>query len=297
MDVRGRPFGLSHGGARRDRARSRRARRRGVQRAGGRPSSTRRGGLPEARAGSGLRGLRERGARRQAGCLGEPAPGRSGRPDLCGRGRLPAPAAARRSAARLAAAPADPVRRLLPRLRPARGGPPPPHDRPARRRRKPDRLRARHRHEPLGGRRRGPLRAVRVVPRAPRAGHARRRLPADPGDELRRRRRRPLPAGVLRHARPRDPPARQLRPRDDRPPRLGSRRDARPLHGQHGRRPGELLASSTSRGPREGCRSGSTGPPTAGRDARSPPTGTAGSRREASSSSRSGGSSTPSGTS
>ena len=54
---------------------------------------------------------------------------------------------------------------------------------------------------------------------APRPG-----LPADPRDRLHRRRRRPLPAGVVRGADPADPRARQLHPADGRPERDPCRR-------------------------------------------------------------------------
>ena len=144
------------------------------------------------------------------------------RPDVRGRRAASRPAALRARARRRSA---DGLGRLLPSVRPAGrpagsgvGG-------AARRRRERDPRAPGRRPVARGVRRCIRRRAVRLVSRPAGAGGARRRVPADPRDVVRRRRRRPLRPGVLR-----GPPsgiscARQPRPADGRRARGVARRE------------------------------------------------------------------------
>ena len=156
--------------------------------------------------------------------LGERAPRGARRSHLRRRSEASAPAPLR---ARARQATVDRVGRLLPPVRPAdrraRGG----VGRAPRRRREPGDRRAGRRAAADDPRRRQGPRALRLVPRPPRPGAARRRLPADPDDDLHRRRGCPLPAGVVRRADVRDGLARQLHPaRRRRDEKLGKDRPA-----------------------------------------------------------------------
>lgn len=87
--------------------------------------------------------------------------------------------------------------------------------RPPRRRRQSDHLRARGRedaHRRCRSRRTG---ALRIVPCPARVAPSRQGLPPDPRDPIRRRRRRPLPAGVVRGADPGSRRAGELREAQD----------------------------------------------------------------------------------
>ena len=156
--------------------------------------------------------------------LGERAPRGARRAELRRRSEAPAAAALR---ARSRQATADRVGRLLPPVRPAdrraRGG----VGRAPRRRREPGDRRAGRRAAADDPRRRQGPRALRLVPRPPGTGAPRRRLPADPDDDLHRHGGRSLPAGVVRRADVRDGLARQLHPaRRRRDAKLGEGRPA-----------------------------------------------------------------------
>ncbi len=115
------------------------------------------------------------------------------------------------------------LRRLLPPVRRAVGRAGRDVGRAARRRRQPDRRAARRRPLAHGLGRARRRRAVRLLSCAPGIATARGRLAADPPDALRRRGRRPLPAGVVRSPRRRRSGAHELRPADGRHPRARGR--------------------------------------------------------------------------
>ena len=126
--------------------------------------------------------------------MGKCAPRRAGRPDLRRRTALSATASLRPGTGQ---AGADRLRRLLPLVRTAARRAGRRRGRPARRRWEPGDLEPRRRAQPHRLRGAGRPRALRLVPPAAGTGPSRGRLPADPRDRLRRRVRRPLPAGVV----------------------------------------------------------------------------------------------------